>query len=270
MAIEILNKMQSLLICIAHQHDESRPSHLKTIIDRFKGYDMNVDIVIDTNKHFDLKMDDVDLYVHENLSHRYRLTWMHRWHFIEDIDYYDWFMYVEDDMDIPLENFKMYMENYKLMNTLSKYDDYKHNNYIPSFVRVEKLNNKEYNVDNLSPQMINLIKIGDKEFTTIGNSYHGFWIMAQKDLKESITDDFYNKTSISRETAASYPTWELRKTPLLMIENNQASPLCYSYHLSNNYVTSDSPFGKVEMKDLLYYKNDDEVIKDVIINKKYN
>ena len=231
--------MESLLVCIAYYNTLS-DNYLKIIIERFKSYNMNIHIIVDTNSNINLNI-DAEVFVY-NLNHPYHLTWMHRKHFLDNINNYDWFMYMEDDMDVPFENFEMYMENFKLLWP----------NYIPSFVRVEKFNDKEFNSDNLSRQIPHIFKIKDKKFTTIGNAYHAFWIMSKNELKETMIDNFV-RYEISRETAASYPTWELNKIPLLMMENNQISSLCYSYHLSNKYAASpDSPFGKIEMNNLLY------------------
>jgi hypothetical protein len=75
--------------------------------------------------------------------------------------------------------------------------------------------------------------------------------MPQKQLKESINSKFTDLNT-SRENAASYPMWTLNKKPLIKIENNEISELCYSYHLANNYAPNpNTPFGKIEVKDIL-------------------
>ena len=75
--------------------------------------------------------------------------------------------------------------------------------------------------------------------------------MPQKELKESIKDDFYTN-SINRELGASYPMWELHKIPLVLLEGNKVSKLCYSYHLANNYAKDDSSqFAKIELENLI-------------------
>ncbi len=52
-----------------------------------------------------------------------------------------------------------------------------------------------------------------------------------------MTADF-TKLSDNREGNAMFAGWGLGKTTLVQIENNQISPLCYSYHLPSNYALS--------------------------------
>lgn len=228
-----------LLICIAFHYIPDRLKYVMSLLERFSTYDMDMHIIIDTNKSFSLE--GAEICVHDSLEHPYHLTWIHRQHFKDNIDNYDWFMYVEDDMDVPFENFITYTENFKLLWP----------SYIPSFVRIERFEGKEFNTDNTAHQHPVFININNKTFTTLGNPYHAFWIMPQKELKSTMLPNFVRR-EISRETAASYPMWGLRKKPLVMIENGQVSPLCYSYHLANNYAPySCTPFGKIEISKLL-------------------
>jgi hypothetical protein len=75
--------------------------------------------------------------------------------------------------------------------------------------------------------------------------------MPQKQLKATLTPRFV-RMELSRENAASYPMWELNRTPMVRIENNKISPLCYSYHLTNNFASfPNTPFGKIEIDKVL-------------------
>jgi hypothetical protein len=105
--------------------------------------------------------------------------------------------------------------------------------------------------DVTSSQSIDLISVNGKLFGTLSQPYHAFWIMPQKQLKNNMLIDFV-KLDLSRENAASYPMWGLHKKPMIRIENNQISRLCFSYHLANNYASdSNTYFGKIEVKNIL-------------------
>lgn len=254
-----------LLVCIAFHYVPDRLKYVMKLLDRFSTYDMDVSVIIDTNvsfrlddfggySHDDLALADnlswmykngfynnISISVHDKLDHPYHLTWMHRKHFVDNIDNYDWFMYLEDDMDVPYENFKEYTDNFDMLWEQK---------CVPSFVRVEKFEGKEFNPDNTSHQHPLFITINKKTFVTLGNPYHAFWIMPQKELKDTMLTNFV-RVDTSRETAASYPMWELGEKPLVMIEGKQVSPLCYSYHITNNYAQSNLPFAKIEISKLL-------------------
>jgi hypothetical protein len=122
---------------------------------------------------------------------------------------------------------------------------------VPSFIRVEQCNGKKFVIDVTSPQSVDLIFVNGKFFGTLSQPYHAFWIMPKKQLKENMDNDFV-KVDLSRENAASYPMWGLHKKPMVRIEGNQISRLCFSYHLANNYACDNNTyFGKIEVKNIL-------------------
>lgn len=244
---------KTLLVCIAHHYNPEKIKYLKKIIERFLSYDLSVTIIIDTNSDDLLKLqyemcyNDVFIYVHANLRNPYHLAWKHRKHMKNLIDDFDYFMYIEDDMDLPFENFVEYLNNFELLFP----------NYIPSFVRLEELEGKYYIVDMKTVQKINdyeIIVHVEKRFISLIYPYCSIWIMPTKELKETMTD-YFVKESINRENAASYTKVELRKKPLVMLDDdNKISPLCYSYHLPNTYVNKKGnkhKFGRIEIGDVL-------------------
>jgi hypothetical protein len=227
-----------ILVCIAFHYVESRLIYVKQLINNYATFDADVDIIVDCNQ--DVKL-DAKVCVH-NLEHPYHLTWMHRKHFADNIDEYDYFMYVEDDMLVTYEAFNEYICNFDKLWDLG---------CVPSFIRVEQYNGKKFVTDITSSQSVDLIPVNGKFFGTLSQPYHAFWIMPKKQLKESMTNDFI-KLDISRENAASYPMWELHKKPMVIIEGNQISRLCFSYHLANNYASDPNTyFGKIEVKNIL-------------------
>jgi hypothetical protein len=231
--------MEKLLVCIACHHSKEREANLYHILSTLWEYDMEVRVIIDTQERFEV-ITNLDLEVHVHApAHPYHLTWYHRAHFLRELENYDYFMYIEDDMEIPFENFKNYLKNFKLLWP----------SFVPSFVRLETFEREKYIVDAVN-RNFKRYEIEGREFIGLSNPYHAFWIMPQKELKETLRPDFA-RLDTWRELAASYPMWELKKTPLVEITNGQIEPLCYSYHLTNNYAPDlNTPFGKIKITDL--------------------
>lgn len=234
---------KSLLICISAHYDPERRKYLERILFVFlNDYKCSKDIIIDTNTHdLDyLNEEGIEVCVHKELRHPFYLTWVHRKHMKDNIEKYSNFMYIEGDIELPYENYCNYLENFKIL----------YPNFIPSFIRIEEANGNEYITDATERQKLKIIEIDGKQFITLKNPYHGFWIMPKKQLEESIDSNFV-RLHESREHAASYPMWGLNKIPLVEIENNLVSKLCYSYHLPNNYALSkESQFGKIKPENI--------------------
>ena len=230
--------MNDLLICIAFHYNEDRLPLLDTIINNItESYKCKLHIIIDTNEILeDWNKPNVLVKQHKDLAHPFHLTWQHRKHFLDNIDSYKNFMYIEDDMFVPYANYLNYLENFKLLYPL----------FVPSFVRIELLSEDYYITDVTEPQQLNKIDVAGKSFESLNQPYHAFWIMPQKELKESITRTFYKPTDC-RECAASYIMGELKIKPLVELEDNEISEMCYSYHITNNYArTEGTPFAKLK------------------------
>ncbi len=233
-----------LLVCIAFHHNLDRLKYLFKVIDELVKWPVDLKVIVDTNK--DLPMDCV---VHNDLQHPFHLTWMHRKHIKENIDNFDCFMYIEDDMLVSWENFKAYLEKFYLL----------YPNYIPSFIRIEEKDRTQFISDVPEYHKINeeeIVHVKDRMFTSFKfpHNYHAFWIMPQKELKESMKDNFI-QLSEGREFAASYTAWELGKKPLVEIYKEDGKYFidqkCYSYHLPNNYALGSGPNGQIPVKDIL-------------------
>jgi len=235
-----------LLVCIAFHYAPERIVYLKKVVENFLSYPIDLKIIIDTNvtEIPELKGYKVEIHSHENLDHPFYLTWVHRWHIKANLDNYKNFMYIEDDMYIPYHNYKNYIQNYDLLK-----------GYIPSFIRVEENKGKQYATDITEQATLKHLMSADRKiFTTLPKTYQGFWIMPQYDLHKTMLSNFVREHQ-SRETACSYPTWELNKKAFIEIEkrgdNWEVSELCHAYHLPNNYAqSSETHFAKIELKNI--------------------
>lgn len=246
---------KDLLICIAAHYNPDRIKYLTQVLDSIsKEYECEYDIIIDTNS-YQLEQElvgiNVEIFVNNNLQHPFHLTQMHRQHMKDHLENYDNFMYIEDDMWVPYENYLQYLNKFKTLFPLG---------YVPSFVRIEMKDDKEFISDVTEQYRINestLVDIYGYKFVSFRfpYNYHAFWIMPSKELKETMVPDFFIRLHDSRESAASYINWELQKTPLIEINKIEdkyfIDESCYSYHIPNTYVLMENyPNGKIKLKDI--------------------
>jgi hypothetical protein len=166
-------------------------------------------------------------------------------------------MYIEDDMFVSYENFKDYIEKYHIFKEWNKTSQVQ---YIPGFVRIETMNNELYNTDNANIQTIkmsDIIRINDRNFITITNPYHAFWILSREELKCAINNDPNRFIAVPddryiREKMASFPRQELKYVPIVELDDNyKIKETCYAQHLGNNYVNSLGGFGSIKINDLI-------------------
>lgn len=245
--------MKDLLICIAHHSTPGRGQYLASILKAFATeYKLTLDIIVDT-QIADVHIDVADMWgrittivSHVSLEHPFHLCWQHRRHMKERIEDYRYFLYIEDDIYLPFENFEHYRTRFELL-----WPD-----FVPGFVRVEKHEGEEYAVDVTERQPCVPVRT---THAALRQPYHGFWIMPQQALKETMPADFV-RLSDSREAAASYPMAELGKTALVQIDDGkvtpdslayQVVPECFAYHLSNNYAPCPTSLhGKIKVAEI--------------------
>lgn len=230
--------MKDLLACISHHSAPDRLPYLRQVLSGLSEYELECDIIVDTNvAGLDVRGQNVTTVHHASLEHPFFLCWCHRKHMKERIDDYRWFLYIEDDIHLPFENFAHYQRNFELL-----WPD-----YVPSFVRVEEFEGEEFVLDVTERQ--SCVLIGSK-FCTLKQPYCGLWCLSQEALKQTMTTDFV-RLSQSRETAASFPMWELNKIPLLELDGGQISRKCFAWHLPNNYSRCpENPHAKIRVADI--------------------
>lgn len=241
---------KSLLICMAFHYDINRWKYFqKVLLNLITNYEGDKRIIIDTNMKAEWPLivtgADIDAVYHTDLEHPFHLTGMHRKHIAENIDKYDVFAYFEDDILLPYENYLNYLENFKIL----------YPKFVPSFIRIEEKNGEEYVSDVLEKQSLSIIQVEGKEFAALPfpQNYFGFWLMPQKELKESIINNeaSFLQLSDGREFNAMWTGWGLGKPALVEIDNGQVSRKSYSYHLPNNYANAEGlNNGKILAKEI--------------------
>lgn len=244
---------KDLLICLAfhynHPNDERFDYFWKVYENISKNYKGTVDIIIDTNSPYlyhSVKLENVTIFLHENMAHPFHLTMKHREHFAMEIDNYNTFYYSEEDMLLPYENYLSYHEKFKFM----------YPKYVPSFIRIEYKDGQEYVSDvikqhNSSDRII----INGRTFFAFPfpENYFACYIATRQSLFENMDKDF-TRLHDSREKAASFFVWEKNKTGLVEIElKNGKYVVCensYVYHLPNNYIDSTMPNAKIKVNEI--------------------
>jgi hypothetical protein len=257
--------MKNLLICIAAWFNETRIPYLKTLLNNFLdnySKEFKLKILIDTqtpethshlNEYGDFLFDRTIEVCPHQMEHPWHLTWKHRFHMMENLESYDIFYYVEDDMLLPIENFKTYLDKLNIL--------WPHN-LVPGFLRIEMKNNIGYVLDHWTKAERteqSVVKLNNRRFVGLNHTYHAFWILDQSKLKDGIknppphTHPFL-RLSTDRERAASYPNLDLGKGSIIEIsEDNKILPTCYSYHIANTYIQHPY-FSKIKPDDLLIIK----------------
>ena len=249
-----------ILICIAYHHapDGNYVNLCKVISNIQQHYKCEFKLVVHTNceegKQIILNnFQNIDVIVCHNLEHPYYLTWQHRSYMKDNVDYYDAFVYVEDDILIKYEQLINHLKNLEQLWP----------NYVPILFRYEiNKNNQRYSVDSIHPirlQSENLIQINDLWYHNIGTYYSGCWSLTKTILKQLIDEGLEfttTKREKSREMAASLVNWELDKQGLLQLEK-QADKFVISehsliHHTSDKYTNqSYGMFGRFKLTEVL-------------------
>jgi hypothetical protein len=113
--------LDTLLVHIPFHYRAERVAYIKRLIENFKNYRLKrVDVVVDTNSELtraaiapilplvnrskNLNL-NVTITCHDHLEHPFDLTWVHRQAMSKQLQNYDLFMYLEDDILVPWETF---------------------------------------------------------------------------------------------------------------------------------------------------------------------
>jgi hypothetical protein len=232
--------MNNLCVHITFAFEEKRLDNLYKIINNIKNYSFfsKKDVFIHTNKKFDIQ--DSNLIIHDidKLDHPWLLTWCHRPFIKNQIEEYDVFMYLEDDIFYPENAIKYWFENNKkLQNT--KYDlgfcllekDDKNNEYFVSLRKNEKCTNK--------------IILDNVEYIELKRNYKASWIYDKKYLKNTNNNFFIplNKFNKNCRVLAARGNQNEDKNTLVPLYDNFYNLNSKIYHLSNKYYKSNNKLG---------------------------
>jgi len=270
--------------------------YLRKIINEYNQYPLKVDIFIHTNKKFnllDLKYNTytngkIQLIKHNLYKYslfkgkNYYLTWASRKTIKKQRNEYDFFIYQEDDIFIPLNAFNYWQTN--------KQDCLK-NNLNLGFLRIELKDEIEY-VSDLDMKIDKLMNLDKREYVINDvNPYCAFWIYDKTELNKWIKSKFWdlknihgkgaivsnklekiglNNFPILRYLIYSYKNkrpdsameasaiginglnlgWY--KNTVLPIKNSNVDPDCRIYHLSNYYANEyETNMGTIKFDEII-------------------
>lgn len=231
-----------VLVTVAFHYNSNRVNQFKKVIDNYKSYGCEVDVVVYTNDNSleKINFNDIKIIVCDNLSHPFHLTWKPREYISEKYKDYDWIIYQEDDILIPPYHFVHY---------INRFNELYNEKCMPSFVQIEELNNEKYIVNFTKQITKEIITINNERYFSPIEPYNAFWILPKKVINDNIKN--FVRLSDSREFAAHYPMSELKLKPLISLNSDdQIFVKCYAYHLTNNYVLTDSPFAKIKVNEV--------------------
>ena len=233
-----------------------RIQYLNTIIDETNTYKFVTDIFIHTNNphfnktHLNNYSNGNLCVVYHDLSgiHPYYLTWMCRGMMKRQMDDYDIFMYIEDDILVPNKAIE-YWINYT--------EQIEEDNYNLGFLRIERDNKNEEFITDLKRGEFFYKQISIKENSYCVNDinpYCAFWIYNKKEFKRFANSEYYDINNIDgykyREGSAiglhGLKTNWFKATVIPLIHNSLHDD-CKIYHLPNNYARNEKEtFGKVK------------------------
>jgi len=235
---------------------ENRIHYVNKIIEETNNYKYPTDIFIHTN-YVLLSIDNFIKYTNGSIiivSHYisnenpFYLTWKCRKVMEKLRNDYDIFIYLEDDILIPNKAIE-YWEKY--------HEKLVENGYNLGFVRIETNNNEECITDIVDPGLSESITLNDVSYAVNNNNpYCAFWIYDAKEFNKFVDSIYWDPNNI--------PTYDIReksavglhgfgitwyKNTLIPIINKKLIDECRVYHLPNNYINSDSAFGKLKFNE---------------------
>ena len=256
-----MDNKAKILICIAFHYNQSRIGYLQRVISSYLQFnDYDIDIILDTNSdESTTAVAELPLPAGKTLTIKqwtlseldndpFRLTWTHRQHIAAKSEQYDYYVYTEDDILLPYENF--------LFWTQQEVELWQQD-LLPGFLRVEQ--HPDYplvSVDNATttgkPEIVN---IGKHKYVRNLSPYAALWILTKQGLQKFLLDSQWHTGYLGyphypvREKVAIGYAWKKlpagdhkHRMALAMNKGMQIDPRAFVYHLPNNYANNTNLF----------------------------
>lgn len=268
---------EKLTVHIAFFYIHERMKYVDQIISNMNTYEFQTDVFIHTNNsqlmvsNFNKNYNGIIQIISHDLSecHPFFLTWKCRELMSTQKDKYDYFMYLEDDILVPLSAIKYWLKYHPKCES---------QNYNLGFLRIETDSDKvEYITDLQKNKRFTLTTDLEGEMCVVNNinPYCAFWIYNKDTFIKFVNSPLYkyenmsefgNNTHMIREKSAiglnGLSTRYYSKT-VIPIKNYKVDPDCRVLHLPNNYVNRpNSIFATIPFNDAIDKKLVDE-LKDI-------
>ncbi len=232
---------------IAFHYNPERIVYLSKVINNVKGYVFDrTAIFVHTNQeagkdHIGKLFPEVECIVHGQLSDPFRLTWVCRDVMETQLDEFDYFMYLEDDILVPSQAIHKWCSD---MNLISQ------TGYLRGFVRIEFTPEGQLRLTDFTKRITaKKIRIGKELFFNSPKPYNAFWIYTKEQMLEFIktpswTDEGRCPWDVRERAAAGMlfediPENSLSKTLIPLSGETKIDPDAFVYHLPNNYAVEN-------------------------------
>jgi len=229
-------------IHITYFYLESRIKYINRIIQETNTYEHPADIYIHTN-NFHLTENTFEKYtngliklIHYDLTNTNPeyLSWKCRDVMKQQINEYDVFMYIEDDILVPHKAIQYWLHyNEKLIKL----------NYNLGFVRIEFNNDIQYITDLEGVHLDTCITLDQQYCINNKNPYCAFWIYNKNEFVRFVNSPYYDISNIRGydPRAASaiglhglHTNWY--NGTIIPIIDKKLHDSCKIYHMPNNYI----------------------------------
>ena len=243
---------------------ENRINYINRIIEECNIYPYLTDIFIHTNNvnltdsaFIKYNNGKINIIVHTTFKNDnpFYLSWKCRELLQTQVDLYDIFIYIEDDILIFKDT----------LNYWIKYKDMCiNNNYNLGFLRIEKNEKDEiYWVDSANRPIFSSITYIDNQPFVLNNvqAYCASWIYDKSEFIRWINSSYWNIENIKslgqqfiREVSAIGFSNEGYKGTIIPLENfNKLDKNCIVHHLDNKFIKDmTTPFGKLNFNNSVF------------------
>jgi SAM-dependent methyltransferase len=230
---------------------------INTILKESNKYNYATDIYIHTNDKavtaslFEPYANGTLNIIHHDMTGQdpFTLTWKCRELMAKQKDEYDVFMYVEDDILVPVAALDYWIEGHERLVA---------NGYNLGFVRIETSDNEEYMTDVNSVLKTKLELDGISYYVNNVNPYCAFWIYDKQEFNKFVSSKYWDAKNVpnyqTREKSGIGlhgfgTTWY--KATVIPVQKMQLTDSCKIVHLTNNYAKRHPIFGILKFKDAL-------------------
>jgi hypothetical protein len=236
-------------------YNKKRLNFINNTINNINQYQIKTDLFLHCNTLIDLNY--FNSYINGKLHILYHnitnertpmiLTRKPRSLMLQQINEYDYFAYMEDDINFTKDNLNYWLQ-YK--------DECIKENYNLGFCRYEIKNNQMFITD-ITQNFKKTIIINNNNLYAINdnNTYCAFWIYDKQEFNKFIKHKTFNNLELMSEynyaekSAIGFTKLGYKNTLIPLIDN-KLHPNCKIQHLSNNYINHPM-FCKIKFDDAI-------------------
>lgn len=237
-----------LLVRIAFHLEPTRLKYLVEVVRQLRRLPFSdIVIAVDTNSRKTVKLirqancDAVDVIaVHDNLSHPFLLTWVHRERMRKAVTEFDYFMYTEDDILVMPDSVRLWHER---LPSLAKHD------YLTGFLRVEQNRSGELVSSDFCRTVSDseIIHLDGRPYLLAPFPYQAFWLYDKMTMEAFIASETfenghppYAQNRVRESAAIGYAFQRIGDTYrsrhlLPLTASLQIDPRCFVFHMPCNY-----------------------------------